>query len=141
MKIKLTKDEQAILRDKMNGGRDWINEHVQTWFFDHHNAYYKATFKDVCDDWGYTLEEGGNDLFFENKHFSNDLTNLLLINSGMLIMVNAKQYNVAKHFLESLEYYVENGITKDVAREIFIRECDNVIDCLEHLKNEVINSK
>ena len=125
MKIKLTKDEQAILRDKMNGGRDWINEHV----------------KDVCDDWGYTLEEGGNDLFFENKHFSNDLTNLLLINSGMLIMVNAKQYNVAKHFLESLEYYVENGITKDVAREIFIRECDNVIDCLEHLKNEVINSK
>ena len=52
-----------------------------------------------------------------------------------------KQIELIYKHLPYLEGQVErNGVVDDLDKEIFIRYCDMLESCLEHLKSEVINN-
>ena len=53
----------------------------------------------------------------------------------------SEQIALIKQYLPFIEARVENNdVVDDTDREIFIRHCDLLGDCLEHLKSEVINN-
>lgn len=139
MEIKLSvkeSDEVLSLRDK----DPYLEKtEIQDWFFNHYKAFYEATFRATCDDWGITISEG---LRLNNKNLEQDFTRKLLNKSGCLYVFSKEdkeQLKIAKQSLDFLEGVIDRGCENDNTTLLFIRYGDQLESCIEHLKSAVIN--
>lgn len=71
---------------------------------------------------------------------------------GAIMKYNGKKVNFSDNAMKQIEHiykylpYLEgrierNDIKDDLDREIFVKTCDDLEACLEHLKSEVINNE